>query len=189
VLLGHEASTHLFFMLGWARCRFHKKRVRTRYIELVFFAFGGICESRSASSYARSVKCRHTTVMIDWAYADPTKNRPGNHYIEQVFLHSVGSAGHVVGSDTSRVQSNESLIFHDWSGTHKKRIGTHYTKLVLLHLLEYVGHIVHSRMSGARNINALFSCSGGPDAEPRNSTPGYVMPNLCFCSRSNIRII
>jgi hypothetical protein len=170
VLLGHEASTHLFFMLGWARCRFHKKRVRTRYIELVFFAFGGICESRSASSYARSVKCRHTTVMIDWAYADPTKNRPGNHYIEQVFLHSVGSAGHVVGSGTFGVQSNESLIFHDWSGTHKKRIGTRYTELVLLHPLEYVGHVVHSRMSGARNINALFLCSGGPDAEPRNST-------------------
>jgi hypothetical protein len=26
----------LFFMLGWARCSFHKKHVRTRYVELVF---------------------------------------------------------------------------------------------------------------------------------------------------------
>jgi hypothetical protein len=27
----------LFFMLGWARCDFHKKRTRTLYTELVFF--------------------------------------------------------------------------------------------------------------------------------------------------------
>jgi hypothetical protein len=26
----------LFFMVGWARCGFHKKRVRTSYAELVF---------------------------------------------------------------------------------------------------------------------------------------------------------
>jgi hypothetical protein len=26
----------LFFMLGWARCGFDKKRTRTRYVELVF---------------------------------------------------------------------------------------------------------------------------------------------------------
>jgi hypothetical protein len=37
----------LFFMLRWARCDFHKKRVKSRYAELVFFASGAISGSCS----------------------------------------------------------------------------------------------------------------------------------------------
>jgi hypothetical protein len=36
VCLGREMST-LFFMLEWAQCGSHKKRVGTRYAKLVFF--------------------------------------------------------------------------------------------------------------------------------------------------------
>jgi hypothetical protein len=39
---------------------FHKKCVGTRYAKLVFFASGGICESRSAFRCIWDVKCRHT---------------------------------------------------------------------------------------------------------------------------------
>jgi hypothetical protein len=73
-------------MLRWYRCGFYKKRVRTRYVELVF-------------------------------------------------LHPVGSAGHVVYSGASGAQNGDTLFFMLWwaqCGFHKKRIGTHYAELVFL---------------------------------------------------------
>jgi hypothetical protein len=33
---GAQNVDAVFFMLGWARCGFHNKRIRTRYTELVF---------------------------------------------------------------------------------------------------------------------------------------------------------
>jgi hypothetical protein len=56
-------------------------------------------------------------------------------YVELVFLHPVGSVGHVVHSGVSGTQNADSLFFMlDWDqyGFHKKHAGTHYAELVFL---------------------------------------------------------
>jgi hypothetical protein len=67
-----------------------------------------------------------------------------------VFLHTVGSAGHVVKSGPSGPRNINALFFHDRVGRrgfHKKRDGTRYSELVFLHTVGYVGHVVHSSAS------------------------------------------
>jgi hypothetical protein len=43
----------------------------------------------------------------------------------------------------------------------KKHAGSHYAEHVFLHSAGTVGNAVHFGVSEARNIDALFSCSGG----------------------------
>jgi hypothetical protein len=64
---------------------------------------------------------------------------------------------------------------------HKQRVGTCYSELMFLYLVGAAGPVVHSSGTGARNIDALFSCSGGPGTVSIESVSGHVTPNLCFC--------
>jgi hypothetical protein len=64
-----------------------------------------------------------------------------------VFLHLVGSAGHVVHSDASRARNVDTLFLMlgwDRYGIHIKCAGTRYAKLMFLYPVGSAGHVVHS---------------------------------------------
>jgi hypothetical protein len=82
-------------MLGWAGCCFHKKRVGTRYTELVVLqtvgSTGHIVDS--GASGLRNVDTLFVT--LGWDRYGFHKMRVGTCYAKLVFLHPVGSAGRV----------------------------------------------------------------------------------------------
>jgi hypothetical protein len=56
---------------------------------------------------------------------------------------------------------------------------------VFLHLVGYADHVVHSGVSRVRNINALFSCLGGLDADFKKVcwVLAVLNPNRIICKR------
>jgi hypothetical protein len=74
--------------------------------------------------------------MLGWEQYGFDKKCARTSYGEHVFLHPVGSAGHIVYSGASGAQNSDALFFMlgwDWFRFEKERDGTHYDELVFLH--------------------------------------------------------
>jgi hypothetical protein len=71
--------------------------------------------------------------MVGWDRCDFHKKHSRRRYVEHVFLHPVGYAGHIVHSGASGARNIDTLFFMlmcDLYGFHKKRVGTCYAKLL-----------------------------------------------------------
>jgi hypothetical protein len=125
--------------------------------------------------------------MLGWDEYGLDKKCIGTRYVEHMFLHPVGSVGHVVYSCASRAQNGDTLFFMlglDWYGSDKKSDGTRYAKLVFLHPIGSAGHVVHSDAPEARNGDALFFMLGWDRYRfNKKNASRHVTPNLCFYIR------
>jgi hypothetical protein len=89
VVSGEHYFNTLFFMLGWHQYGFDKKRVGTRYAELVFLhPMGSVGHVvHSGASGAQNVDA--VFFMLGWDQYGFDKKCVGTRYDELVFLHLV----------------------------------------------------------------------------------------------------
>jgi hypothetical protein len=122
------------------------------------------------------VNRRHTIFKLRWDPYGFDKKRFRTCYAELVFLHPVGSAGHIVHSSASEVRNVDTIFFMlgwDWYGFHKNCAGSCYVELLFLRHESYTQYL--SGLVGA-----------GMDLT--KSASGHIMPNFCFCIRCDLRV-
>jgi hypothetical protein len=141
----------LFFRVGWAQCRFHKKRVRTRYAEPLFLYLVESAHHRvhSGVSGARNVD---TIFQARVGPMQITQKEHRDTLRQTCVLHPVGSTVHILYSSAPGARDVDPVFFRlggDWYGFHKNRLKTRHADLVFLHPVGSVGHVVHFGASGA----------------------------------------
>jgi hypothetical protein len=85
--------------------------------------------------------------MLVWDLYGFHKKRTGTRYVELVFLHLVGSIGHLVHFSVSGPRNIDALFFMlGWArcGFHKKCPGTRYAEFVFSHPVGSVHRVLHS---------------------------------------------
>jgi hypothetical protein len=101
-----------------------------------------------------------------------------------VFLHPIGSTGHVVHFGASGPQNITTIFFIlEWAqcSFHEKRTGTRYSELEFLHPVGSAGHVVHSIASGTQNVDGLFFML-------RWAWCGFPVQNFYFWIRWDLRV-
>jgi hypothetical protein len=73
--------------------------------------------------------------MLGWDRYEFDKKCVRTCYGELVFVHPVGSAGHVVHSGERNIDALFFMLCWDWYGFDERHVGTCYAELVFLHLL------------------------------------------------------
>jgi hypothetical protein len=150
--------------------RIPQKGLRDTLHRTCIFASGGVSGSCSCSSASGTQNVDALFFMLGWERYGFHKKRARKRYTKLVFLHAVGSAGHVVHSNASGTSNNEALFFYAQVGLvripqkgigkhcafrcvryglHKKHAETCYGELVFSHPVGSVGHVVHSGASTA----------------------------------------
>jgi hypothetical protein len=121
----------------------------------------------------RGSKRRHTIFLGRVASCGFHKKHVGAHYVELVFLHPVGSMGHIVYSSAFEVQNVD--VPRD-------------TELVVLHAVGAEGHVMLSSAAGPQNIDTLFFMLGWDRYSSTKSALGHITPNMCFFIRLNMLV-
>jgi hypothetical protein len=89
--------------------------------------------------------------MLGWDWSGFDKKCARTHYAELVFLHLVGSTGHVVHSCKSRARNIDVLFLIPgwaWCDFCKKHAVTRYAEHVFFHPVGSTVHIMYSGGSG-----------------------------------------
>jgi hypothetical protein len=146
---GHEMATHYFSCPGGTSTDSTKNALGHVTLNSVFKS-GGICGSSSALWCVWVQNGDALFFMLGWDRYGFNKQHDGTDYFELVFLHPMGSMGHVVHSIASGARNGDKLFLMlrwDRYGFDKKRDGTRYVKLVFLRPMGSAGHVVHSGTS------------------------------------------
>jgi hypothetical protein len=101
----------LFFMLGWAQCRFRKMSTKTPNFELMFCM---LCDLWVKSCILLQPGCENVDAlffMLRWDWYGFHKYCAGTCYNEIVFFHSVRLVGHVLHPGVSGARNIEALFF------------------------------------------------------------------------------